>query len=704
MTAPTSRRTGVSRRRAAMLVVVAMIAVLVPLASAPAPAVAASAADWDAGYIIDDSVFYDSNAMTSYDVQAFLDGKVSSCSAGYTCLKSYGQSTATIAADRYCDGYRGSAYQTAAQIIDAVARSCGISQRAILVLLEKEQGLVSSRAPSAWAYKAAMGQGCPDTAPCDPSVAGFFYQVYYGARQFEVYRLNPDSFGYRAGRTNNILYNPKVSCGTKSVYIANQATAALYIYTPYTPNAAALKNLYGTGDSCSAYGNRNFWRLFTDWFGDPRRYTVLDGFLSYYNANGGASGRIGSPASYPVFVEQNGQGWYQRFTGGTLYGSYTGGTVFVPKGAILDGYDREGGPYQAMGWPNGEQRCTTAGACVQSFVSSVMTSTKTYGAHALWGGVKDHWLKTGGLEGSLGAAVNTMVYSTPAAGPAWVQNFQSGVLVQSAAGFVLVPYSKIQTVWARNGSGQGALGWPTTAYKCEAVGCSQRFTGGAVTDEKVYGAHAIVGGFGAEWTARGGMSGLGAALNDQSTSSARGGGSLQNFSAGILAGTSAGRFFVPYGPIQRMWSANGAEAGADGWPVGAQECAPSGCTQTFQLSVLSTSTWGTYSTFGSLASTWKSSGGMAGFGPALNSIRFGTASGGAWSQHYATGVLTQRVGGAPVFSPYGPIIDMWYHYGAETTWLGWPTAAPTCDAGSCVQQFQNGVARSNGGGVSFSRS
>jgi hypothetical protein len=36
---------------------------------------------------------------------------------------------------------------------------------------------------------------------------------------------------------------------------------------PYQPNQAALNNLYGIGDGCSAYGNRNFWRIFTGWFG-----------------------------------------------------------------------------------------------------------------------------------------------------------------------------------------------------------------------------------------------------------------------------------------------------------------------------------------------------------------------------------------------------------------------------------------------------
>ena len=55
-----------------------------------------------------------------------------------------------------------------------------------------------------------------------------------------------------------------------NVFLANRATAGLYNYTPYQPNTAAMANLYGTGDACSAYGNRNFWRMFSDWFGNPQ--------------------------------------------------------------------------------------------------------------------------------------------------------------------------------------------------------------------------------------------------------------------------------------------------------------------------------------------------------------------------------------------------------------------------------------------------
>lgn len=116
-----------------------------------------------------------------------------------------------------------------------------------------------------------MGYYCPDDSSrpgwCHPDFGGFFNQVYNAASQIIRYRQQPEDFGYRAGRINVIKYHPNAACGTTEVFIENDATAALYIYTPYVPNQSALSNLYGLGDECSSYGNRNFWRLYTDWFG-----------------------------------------------------------------------------------------------------------------------------------------------------------------------------------------------------------------------------------------------------------------------------------------------------------------------------------------------------------------------------------------------------------------------------------------------------
>ena len=255
------------RRPVIVGIVLAVIATLFVTSNQPADAVSAS--DWKAGSIISDAKFFDGNAMTAPQVQDFLNSKGSSCVAGaMPCLKNYAMATPAIPYEaNICYSVGASGGLTAAQIIDVVARACGISQKVILVTLQKESGLVTKTKPTTINYRSATGFGCPDTAPCDAQYYGFFNQVYRMARQFKVYTTNPTRYGYQKGRNNNILYNPNAGCGSSSVYIENQATANLYIYTPYQPNAAALANMNGTGDSCSAYGNRNFWRFYSDWFG-----------------------------------------------------------------------------------------------------------------------------------------------------------------------------------------------------------------------------------------------------------------------------------------------------------------------------------------------------------------------------------------------------------------------------------------------------
>ena len=260
------------RRRLRPLLVIPLVAAVMAAAltafQPAAPAQAADASAFDAGNIISDELFFDGNAMSAAQVQAFLNSQVSSCSPGYTCLKDYRQDTSSRAAEAgRCDAYNGAANESAAQIIAKVGVACGISQKVLIVLLQKEQSLVTSTAPSSGRYRSATGYGCPDTAPCDSLYYGFFNQVYMAALQFKRYAANPGGYNYQAGRVNSILYNPNPGCGAGDVYIANKATAGLYDYTPYQPNAAALANLYGTGDSCSSYGNRNFWRIYTDWFG-----------------------------------------------------------------------------------------------------------------------------------------------------------------------------------------------------------------------------------------------------------------------------------------------------------------------------------------------------------------------------------------------------------------------------------------------------
>jgi LysM repeat protein len=254
---------------------------------------------FDPGLIISDSVFFDFGTMTVADIQNFLNAKVPICNAndgGPTCLRYYKMDTQAKPAEAgKCAAMPAKTQQSAAQIIYDIAHACGINPRVLLVLLQKEQGLVEATNPTNYMYRAATGYGCPDSNPaiCGKGslITGLFNQLHRAAGQFQWYGDPSGSFTYlKVGSTISMRYHPdnctaKDSsgnctnwvnvCGNGTFKLKSQATADLYYYTPYVPNAAALNNLYGNGDSCSAYGNRNFWRFYSDWFGSP----IGGGFL-----------------------------------------------------------------------------------------------------------------------------------------------------------------------------------------------------------------------------------------------------------------------------------------------------------------------------------------------------------------------------------------------------------------------------------------
>lgn len=274
------------------------------------PAQALSGSEFNPGRIIDDGVFENKNSMSPGAIQDFLNAKVPTCDnwgtqpyAGttrrayseargikfpLTCVKDYYENTTTH--ENNLEGRAiPSGAKSAAQIIYEAGQQYNINPQVLIVLIQKEQGLTADDWPWPVQYQSATGYGCPDTAPCDSQYYGFYNQVNNAARQFRRYANYPNDYNYVAKQNNTILWSPTVSCGTSTVYIQNQSTASLYNYTPYRPNQAALDNVYGSGDSCSSYGNRNFWRYFRDWFGsvyaDPFMWQPTDLVIMDENKN-----------------------------------------------------------------------------------------------------------------------------------------------------------------------------------------------------------------------------------------------------------------------------------------------------------------------------------------------------------------------------------------------------------------------------------
>lgn len=263
-----------------------------------AEAAATGLEGFDPGNLISDASFYNANALSAQGVADFIAMKGAKCvnnsSTGVPCMKNYRQNTPKVAATAYCAALEATSNSSAASIISRVTKACRTSPAAMLVLIQKESALLtaSGSALTKRKYAAATGAGCPDFARCDPTLANFFNQVYKAAHLFSRWRAEPSRLNYPVG-VNKIQYHPKTSCGRATVNVKNVATGSLYTYTPYVPNAAALKAVSGEGDSCSAYGNRNFYRLMKLWFPSAMNSSTASPIVP----GGGSSGSTSSSSS-----------------------------------------------------------------------------------------------------------------------------------------------------------------------------------------------------------------------------------------------------------------------------------------------------------------------------------------------------------------------------------------------------------------------
>ncbi len=236
---------------------------------------AASLAGFDPGYIISDYQMGNYTAMSEADIQRFLTAKNSCGNRDYNYYLQLSANTnytwhwkdghfVCLSEELFGDGEVIGSGETAAHIIWQTAQDYHINPQVLLVLLQKETSLITDPIPNNGDYRKATGYGCPDTAPCSSQYYGFKNQVRKAAALFRTV-LDGGWTNYPLGN-NYVQYNPNAACGGSVVNIRSLATSALYRYTPYQPNAGAIAAGYGTA-YCGAYGNRNFYLYFEDWFG-----------------------------------------------------------------------------------------------------------------------------------------------------------------------------------------------------------------------------------------------------------------------------------------------------------------------------------------------------------------------------------------------------------------------------------------------------
>jgi len=519
---------------------------------------ALSATEFQAGRIIDDSIFYNPDTMTAAEIDAFIDSHSPACDmwgngysygiqnkeyarrqreAGnaawheppYVCVSEYYENPETHVSNFETNGQKQPGMLSVGEIIYKAAHEYNVNPQVLLVMLKKESYAWGDDWPLKWEFNTVMGYACPDGAPCNEEYFGFYNQMMMAAWQLNYYREHIYSYNYRPYATNNILYSPDRSCGSKPVYLENLATTSLYIYTPYTPNDAALANYPGTS-YCGSYGNRNFYMYFREWFGDTLENPGIKKVEARYNALGGENSNLGKAMTdFPNCNIGRKNACVQAYENGVIiYSPETG--AWEQYGDIRNRFVALRSVDGILKYPVGPMNCAIGfkGACVQAYENGVIIYLSETGAWEQYGDIRNKFISTGSVNGALGFptsgietkdGVTTQTFAGGAisttktgtwesygeiyqrylqtkdklgqiSGPmncaigfkgACVQAYENGVIIYSPETGAWEQYGDIRNKFISTGSVNGALGFPTSGIVAGQNGSAyQTFRNGKI--------------------------------------------------------------------------------------------------------------------------------------------------------------------------------------------------------------------------------
>jgi hypothetical protein len=568
---------------------VACFAFLLSLGS-PNISHATTAAGFNPGRIIDDAVMTNSSSMNVAQIQAFLNSKVPVCDTNhagfygtsgtwygppFTCLKDYTENGLA-----------------AAQIIYNASQNYSINPQVLLVLLQKEESLITDTWPASYQYKSATGYGCPDSTPgvCNSSYYGFTNQINNAAKLFHsVIISSPTWYSPYILGNNKVYYNPgpynsatktyygrfgtKADieyCGSTTVNIQNLATVSLYDYTPYQPNQAAID---GWDDGCGSFGNRNFYSLFTEWFGDPR-LAIVTPVVERYNENTW----LGRPLMNQICTLRD-NGCYQLFANGTIYWSSATGAQVV-RGGIKDKWVNSGFENGTFGYPTSGELTAADGGVYQTFQGGTINWTPISGAHGFTSNIFSKWNELGAENGFFGRPLTDTLCGLKNNG--CYQLFMRGTIYWTTATGAQSLHGGIKDKWVSSGFENGPLGYPTSGEIPSGSGAYQTFQGGTVYWSANAGAVQFTNELYAAWTTYGAEAGFFGKPVTDTLCGLKNNGCYQLFKTGAIYWTAETGAQVVHGGIKDKWVSVGFENGALGYPTSGEIPSGNGVYQTFQ--------------------------------------------------------------------------------------------------------------------------
>ncbi|HUS07366.1 MAG TPA: hypothetical protein VMZ52_13755, partial [Bryobacteraceae bacterium] len=170
------------------------------------------------------------------------------------------------------------------------------------------------------------------------------------------------------------------------------------------------------------------------------------------------AGVLGQPSTDET-PTPDGRGRFRHYKDASIYWSPETGAHEV-HGAIRTKYAAIGWEKGALGYPTSDESPAGNGGRFSSFQHGAIYYHPSTGAFAVYGGIGEKWLKTGGEKGYLGYPLTDEKATPDNAGH--FQHFQNGSIYWHPNHGAFALQGAIKTEWVKLGWEQSWLGYPTS--------------------------------------------------------------------------------------------------------------------------------------------------------------------------------------------------------------------------------------------------
>ena len=219
----------------------------------------------------------------------------------------------------------------------------------------------------------------------------------------------------------------------------------------------------------------------------------------------GAQGSFLKASIGPVKTVRDGRGTLIDFQGGSIYNTSKTGTRAVPN-VVKNVWTQVEGVNGLLGYPTSDWQTNKAqGGWIQTFERGSIADSPSTAPKVVYGEAYTVWASAGREAGVLGYPT-TNRYSGMADG-GWRQEFQKGVVIDSARTTTQAITGVIHTAWVAGGRETGWLRYPTGALGTATRGVFQVFQGGEVWALTGGPGRRVLGALCVQWKADGGATG-----------------------------------------------------------------------------------------------------------------------------------------------------------------------------------------------------